>query len=49
MNDLVEGPLLVGGLGPGPIGPLKSGPVANTYNLQVSRVGQKSEATNSWP
>jgi len=26
MNCLVGGPLLVGGLGPGPLAPLKSGP-----------------------
>ena len=26
MKGLVEGPLLVGGLGPGPPAPLKSGP-----------------------
>jgi len=33
MTGLVGGPMLVGGLGPGPLGSLKSGPASPRYGL----------------
>ena len=37
MKGLVGGPLLVGGLGPGPLGPLKSGPASRQDSVSTTQ------------
>ena len=48
MKRLVGGPLSVGGLGPWPPAPLKSGPAANNYQNSPKRVLLRRKKLH-WP